>query len=403
MNNKIFIGVGHGGSDPGAVANGLKESHLNLVAALACRDYLMARGAVVGMSRTKDENDPITEEVKECNAFKPDLAIDFHTNSGGGDGFEVFHYSKGGKSKELASNIEKEVKLLGQNSRGLKTKTGSNGKEYYAFIRDVSAPSVIIEMAFIDTLKDIKDFDEQQELKFYGEAVAKGILATLGIENNVEPKGMAILSKVSATVEQCMEWARKKGATSLFVQNAPIYFSVCTYSGVNPVVAYAQYAKETGYGKFGGVLDESFRNPCGLKIQQGGGCTDPNAHKRFYTWTDGINAHVDHLALYAGASGYPRKDTLDPRHFPYLIGKCKTVESLSGNWAPSATYGQDLVKMINEIQSIQVVAVDEYKEAVKVLHGEGIMISPEAWEDEAKINPAYVPGLIKNMAKYIKK
>lgn len=35
---KVFIGVGHGGSDPGAVSNNTKEKDLNLSIALACRD-----------------------------------------------------------------------------------------------------------------------------------------------------------------------------------------------------------------------------------------------------------------------------------------------------------------------------------------------------------------------------
>ena len=30
MKKKVFVGIGHGGSDPGAVANGLKESNLAL-------------------------------------------------------------------------------------------------------------------------------------------------------------------------------------------------------------------------------------------------------------------------------------------------------------------------------------------------------------------------------------
>ena len=36
---KVFIGVGHGGSDPGAVSY-LVEKDVNLVEALACRDFL---------------------------------------------------------------------------------------------------------------------------------------------------------------------------------------------------------------------------------------------------------------------------------------------------------------------------------------------------------------------------
>ena len=43
---KIFIGVGHGGSDPGAVSY-LVEKDVNLVEALACRDFLEAHGVQI--------------------------------------------------------------------------------------------------------------------------------------------------------------------------------------------------------------------------------------------------------------------------------------------------------------------------------------------------------------------
>ena len=39
--------------------------------ALACRDFLTANGVEVRMSRTKDEEDPVGEEVRECNAHNP--------------------------------------------------------------------------------------------------------------------------------------------------------------------------------------------------------------------------------------------------------------------------------------------------------------------------------------------
>ena len=123
MSKKVFIGVGHGGSDSGAVGY-IVEKEANLVMALACRDYLVAHGVEVRMSRTKDEEDPINEEVRECNAFNPDLAIDVHNNSGGGDGFEVYHTLNGGTGKVLAQNIEKQVIKIGQNSRGCKTRQG---------------------------------------------------------------------------------------------------------------------------------------------------------------------------------------------------------------------------------------------------------------------------------------
>lgn len=177
---KVFLGVGHGGSDPGAV-DYIKEADVNLSMALACRDYLQAHGVEVKMSRTKDENDTLSEEIRECNAFNPDYAVDIHNNAGGGDGFEVIHTLKGGKGKILAQNIEAEVKAIGQNSRGLKTKANSSGNDYFGFIRSIKAPSIICEGVFVDNAADAAQADTQAEQAAFGVAYAKGILKTLGI------------------------------------------------------------------------------------------------------------------------------------------------------------------------------------------------------------------------------
>ena len=179
---KVFISAGHGGSDPGAVANGVKEKDLNLSIALACRDMLEKNGVSVKMSRTKDENDPVGEEVKECNAYAPDLAVSIHNNAGGGDGGEVFYHHGGGKGKTLAENILAEMVKVGQNSRGIKTRVNSQGKDYYAFIRNTSAPAVIVECAFVDNATDLKILASESLIKSMGEAIAKGILKTLGVE-----------------------------------------------------------------------------------------------------------------------------------------------------------------------------------------------------------------------------
>lgn len=181
MSKKAFIGVGHGGSDPGAVGF-LIEKDVNLTMAIACRDFLVQNGVEVRMSRTKDENDPLTEVINECNAFKPDLAVDIHNNAGGSDGFEVFHHYKGGMSKTLAQNIEQEVIKIGQNSRGCKTKLNSNGTDYFGFIRQTVAPAVIVEGVFVDNKTDVLIADELHEQQAFGKAYAKGILKTLGIE-----------------------------------------------------------------------------------------------------------------------------------------------------------------------------------------------------------------------------
>lgn len=179
---KVFLGVGHGGSEPGAIANGIKEKDANLVIALACKDELVRHDVDVMMSRYKDEEDGLREEIRECNAYDPDLAADIHNNAGGGDGAEVFHTVNGGKGKTLAKNILDEIVKIGQNSRGIKTRKDTDGTDWYGFIRETAAPAVIVECAFLDNKNDVKIIDTKAEQQKMGVAIAKGILKTLGIE-----------------------------------------------------------------------------------------------------------------------------------------------------------------------------------------------------------------------------
>lgn len=215
--SKVFIGVGHGGVDSGAVGlNGIKEKDLNLAIAQYARAELERNGVQVLMSRYKDENDSLADEIKECNSYAPDLAIDFHNNAGGGDGFEAYHYRKGGTSKELALNIEREVLAIGQNSRGCKVKLNGLGTDYFGFIRKTNAPAVLCEFAFVDT-KDVYIIDTPAEQQVIGIAAAKGILKTLGITWKAHKMGRWCVgnfnpnTKDRADVKAHLEGLRKIG------------------------------------------------------------------------------------------------------------------------------------------------------------------------------------------------
>lgn len=181
---RVFIGVGHGGTDSGAVGY-LVEKNVNLKMAIACYQYLTARGVEARLSRTGDVSDGLVTRIDRCNAYAPDLALDIHNNAGGGDGFEVFHSIVGGTGKQLAKNIEKEVVKIGQNSRGLKTKKNSYGRDYFGFIRSTRCPAVICEGVFVDNKADAAQADTDAECRMFGEAYARGILATLGIADQV--------------------------------------------------------------------------------------------------------------------------------------------------------------------------------------------------------------------------
>lgn len=172
----VFLSAGHGGSDPGAVGNGLKEEDINLQILKACKTELERHGVKVIASRLKDEDDPVQDEVKEANKSGADVAVSFHTNAGGGDGSEAFAYTSSKKGMKLAALGEKYVKELGQNSRGVKS-----GDHLY-FIKNTTMPAVLFECFFVDNAKDKKIGDTVAEQKKFGVAYAKAILEYLGID-----------------------------------------------------------------------------------------------------------------------------------------------------------------------------------------------------------------------------
>lgn len=181
---KVFIGVGHGGNDPGAVSNGMKEADINLVMALTMNEELLRHGVIVQLSRTKNENDTLSDEIKEANIFKPDIAIDCHNNAGGGDGAEIYRQTNRyvQSSTKLAELMETEIIIIGQNSRGIKTRLNSDNNDYYGFLRQVNCPSVIVEGVFVDNKTDMNVANTIEKQKKFGVAYAKAVLKYFKID-----------------------------------------------------------------------------------------------------------------------------------------------------------------------------------------------------------------------------
>lgn len=187
---KVYIGIGHGGKDPGAVAFGRKEKDMALDIGKATRDELVRHGVLVMLSRESDVSENLAARIKECKKFNPDLAEDIHLNAGNGDGAEVYHSKKDKSDDEHAKNILDEITKIGQNSRGLKVKLLDDGRDYFGFVRqltvDSDIPAALIECAFIDNANDVKIVDTLVERREMGKAIARANLKTLGIKY-IEP------------------------------------------------------------------------------------------------------------------------------------------------------------------------------------------------------------------------
>ena len=90
MNNKgIVIDAGHGGSDSGALGNGIVEKELTLKISKYIADRLKQLGANVTLTRDKDETvDPQDRVKRILNAYgnsKDVLVLSNHINAGGSD------------------------------------------------------------------------------------------------------------------------------------------------------------------------------------------------------------------------------------------------------------------------------------------------------------------------------
>ena len=264
-----------------------------------------------------------------------DNSIEYNVDTENSETFEELNVDKNIISNET---VENDDLILNENE----------------ILEQMEEVEKIDEESFETEINEEVNYDESEVISEDVTIVSPMVFRAAAIGN------VNILSSDSTTVAQAEAWARAKGATEEFVGLASLYQKYASSrGGVNWVVAYVQAAKETGYGKFGGVLDASYHNPCGLKNSSGGADEDPNAHKRFDNWDQGIIAHLDHLALYAGAAGYPKTNyvskwqnanldstsTYDPRHFAYLKGRATTVNDLGGQWAPSSTYGAEIFRL----------------------------------------------------------
>ncbi len=177
---RFWIDNGHGGADPGATANNLVEKDINLYVGLKIKHHIERHGQICGITRAGDITVPLNSRPGMINAFRPDYVVSTHQNAGGGDGYDLIYSKSKTASLELANRIASEFDKLGQNKHRIFYRLGEDGRDYYAIIRMVNAPSVIAEYAFLDT-KDSKQIDEKHEQDDVARAIAKAMLEQTGI------------------------------------------------------------------------------------------------------------------------------------------------------------------------------------------------------------------------------
>lgn len=169
----------------------------------------------------------------------------------------------------------------------------------------------------------------------------------LGVPESNTP----LLGASEISMESAIAWAKANNASDLFIDAAQYYWKYGELTGIRPEVLYAQAAKETGYGRYGGQVLPEMNNFAGIKKYGAvGDATDD--HETFETREDGVRGHFNHMCAYVGVEPigevhgrYNSVKTLS------WAGTIKYVEDLGGRWCPDLYYGYAIVKdLLNKME-----------------------------------------------------
>ena len=161
-NKVIYLDIGHGGNDPGAINKDIKESDINLKIGLKIYNLLKLNGAIVYMTRYDDYNlsninvsnikrSDLFNRAKLINNSDCDLYLSIHLNSYTSStwyGAQTFYTNNNKENKILAELIQKNFKKYLDTNRESKLIT-----DRYLYNK-IKKAGILLELGFISNLKE---------------------------------------------------------------------------------------------------------------------------------------------------------------------------------------------------------------------------------------------------------
>ncbi|MED4106441.1 N-acetylmuramoyl-L-alanine amidase, partial [Halalkalibacterium halodurans] len=177
---KIFLDPGHGGSDSGAVSNGLKESDVVLDIARRTADVLRTQysGVEVQLSRTGDTTVNLQDRANMANNWGADYFVSFHANAGGGRGFETYIHngSVSNETRVRQRDIHNYlISRIGIHDRGMKSAN-------FAVLRETKMPAILIEYMFIDNATERSLLSDPSYRRWLGQITAEAIASSYNLK-----------------------------------------------------------------------------------------------------------------------------------------------------------------------------------------------------------------------------
>ncbi len=182
----IALDPGHGGADPGAIGNGLRESDLTWSIAMACKERLEGYGFTVVLTRNQYgdyQAGDFKYRVQRALDQGAQVFVSLHINSSSvssAKGAEVYYPQIDGTvhtetSANLAQEIQDRLVALGLSDRGAKDMQIGDEFAVIRQAREAGIPGVLVEHGFISNYGDASAYFSEQGCRSLGYADADAI------------------------------------------------------------------------------------------------------------------------------------------------------------------------------------------------------------------------------------
>ena len=197
---KVFIDPGHGGSDPGSLGFGYRESDINLQVAKKVESKLKAKGIDVKMSRSSDVFYSLSERAEMANNYGADAFVSIHQNSATNataNGIETYYNRNRVKDKPLSDDVQKQViSQTGAYNRGVKNAG-------FKVLVDTKMTAALVECGFISNETEVKNISNSVYQDKLATGIANGIESYLKKNVILQPQNPSdeVISTGTVTAE----------------------------------------------------------------------------------------------------------------------------------------------------------------------------------------------------------
>ena len=174
VKNKVVLDPGHGGTDYGAIRDGINEKDITLDITQRVASILKSKGYKYAMTRTDDVYLGLQERCDFTETENPEIFVSIHVNSAVAtepSGIETHYYHE--PSKELAEVIQSHlIKNIDSKDRGVL-------KSKFYVINHTEVPAVLVEIGFLSNPDERAEIITEKRKDATAKAIANGIIEYL--------------------------------------------------------------------------------------------------------------------------------------------------------------------------------------------------------------------------------